>query len=142
MTSGRTRPGWRSHDLNGDKTPDLVVGNAFGDVLVLVGEGNGLFDTPVVDRPERRPGGRLLQEQRQPDIRPRRPGAATEIVVDKGKQAQPIVLADRTTGLLVPGTPVLADLSGNGLPDLIVPNTGGNSVLVYPGLPEEGLVRL
>ncbi len=48
------------------------------------------------------------------------------------------MLANRASGLLVPGAPVLADLSGNGLPDLIVPNTGGNSVLVYPGLPGGG----
>ena len=48
------------------------------------------------------------------------------------------MLADRTTGLLVPGTPVLADLNGDGIPDLIVPNSGGNNVLVYPGLPGGG----
>ena len=29
----------------------------------------------------------------------------------------------------------MADLSGDGIPDLIVANSGGNNVLVYPGLP-------
>ncbi len=48
------------------------------------------------------------------------------------------MLADRTTGLLLPGAPLLADLNGDGIPDLIVPNTGGNNVLVYPGLPGGG----
>ena len=33
---------------------------------------------------------------------------------------------------------MLADLNGDGIPDLIVPNTGGNNVLVYPGLPGGG----
>ncbi len=48
------------------------------------------------------------------------------------------MLADRTTGLLVPGEPVLADLNGDGIQDLIVLNTGGNDLLVYPGLPGGG----
>ena len=33
-----------------------------------------------------------------------------------------------------PGPSRLADLNGNGIPDLIVANSGGNNVLVYPGL--------
>ena len=33
---------------------------------------------------------------------------------------------------------MLADLNGDGILDLIVPNTGGNNVLVYPGLPGGG----
>ena len=35
-------------DVNGDNTPDILVGNAFGDVLVLLGEGNGSFRPPVI----------------------------------------------------------------------------------------------
>ena len=37
-------------------------------------------------------------------------------------------------GLLAPGAVTLADLNGDGIPDLIVANSGGNNVLVYPGL--------
>ena len=29
----------------------------------------------------------------------------------------------------------LADLNGDGIPDLVVANSGGNDVLVFPGLP-------
>ena len=37
-------------------------------------------------------------------------------------------------GLLAPGAVSLADLNGDGIPDLIVANSGSNNVLVYPGL--------
>ena len=36
--------------------------------------------------------------------------------------------------MLAPGAVLLADLNGDGIPDLIVANSGGNNVLVYPGL--------
>ena len=36
--------------------------------------------------------------------------------------------------MLSPGAVKLADLNGDGIPDLIVANSGSNNVLVYPGL--------
>ena len=42
-------------------------------------------------------------------------------------------MGDRS-GLLAPGAVALADLNGDGIPDLIVANSGSNNVLVYPGL--------
>ncbi len=48
------------------------------------------------------------------------------------------MLAGRNAGLFVPGAPVLADLSGDGRQDLIVPNGGGNDVLVFPRLADGG----
>jgi hypothetical protein len=44
------------------------------------------------------------------------------------------VLGDQKTGLLSPGAVKLADLNGDGIPDLIVANSGSNNVLIYPGL--------
>ena len=44
------------------------------------------------------------------------------------------VLADRATGLLDPGAVRLVDLNGDGIPDLVVANSGNNDVLIYPGL--------
>ena len=44
------------------------------------------------------------------------------------------MLGDQSSGLLSPGAVMLADLNGDGIPDLIVANSGSNNVLVYPGL--------
>ena len=44
------------------------------------------------------------------------------------------MVGDQSTGLLAPGAVKLADLNGDGIPDLIVANSGSNNVLVYPGL--------
>ena len=49
------------------------------------------------------------------------------VVVDYGA-GKWSVLADQSTGLLDPGTVQLADLNGDGIPDLIVANSGSNNV--------------
>ena len=58
-----------------------------------------------------------------------------QVVVKQGpSQPGGTVVGDHATGLRQPGAVVLADLTGDGIPDLIVANSGGNDVLVYPGL--------
>ena len=64
--------------------------------------------------------------------------ANDSVVVESPSQA-PNVLADRTTGLLVPGEPVLADLNGDGIPDLIVAQYGRQR---RAGLPRPARRRL
>ena len=120
-------------DTNGDGLPDLVVGNAFGDVLVLRSEGNGNFQTPSpTDQNVTLAVGPAIGSDGPTFIYANQ--ALDHVVVQNGLHGPSTVVADRTTGLLVPGAPVLADLNGDGIPDLIVPNSGGNSVFVYPGL--------
>ena len=44
--------------------------------------------------------------------------------------SSPAVIGSQSTGVLAPGAVKLADLNGDGIPDLII----ANNVLVYPGL--------
>jgi hypothetical protein len=123
-------------DINGDKLPDLLVGNAFGDVYVLLEEGNGIFHPPTITDQTvalavTHPNGSTTPTFIFSDQ------SSDSVVVLSGSQPAAVV-GDRTSGLRVPGAPVLADLNGDGVPDLIVANTGGNNVLVYPGLPGGG----
>ncbi len=115
---------------------DLLVGNAYGDVLILVGNGDGTF------RP----------------FEPVKAAIALAVADLTGNGVLDFVFADQSLNqvTVVYGTtaenppahrssatrppacslpaPSLADMNGDGIPDLIVANSGGNNVLVYPGL--------
>ena len=43
MTPAPTPTGLTIADVNGDGNPDLIVGNPYGDILVLLNQGNGTF---------------------------------------------------------------------------------------------------
>jgi hypothetical protein len=118
-------------DLGHDGNLDLLIGNAYGDVLTLAGNGDGTF-RPLLDR-----GNAValavadLTGRGTKDVIYADQGL-DQVVVDYGGGQKTQVGAN--SGLLAPGAVALADLSGDGTPDLIVANSGGNNVLVYPGL--------
>ncbi len=119
-------------DLTGNGKLDLLVGDAYGDVLVLMGNGDGTFqpyreanqaiELAVADLTGNGATDVIYADQ-----------GLDRVVVDYGAGSS-TVLADQSTGLLDPGAVKLADLNGDGIPDLIVANSGSNNVLIYPGL--------
>ncbi len=119
-------------DLTGNGKLDLLVGDAYGDVLVLLGNGNGTFspyreanqavELAVADLTGNGSKDIIYADQ-----------GLDRVVVDYGA-GNSTVLADQSSGLLEPGAVALADLNGDGIPDLIVANSGSNNVLIYPGL--------
>ena len=119
-------------DLTGNGKLDILVGDAYGDVLVLLGNGNGTF-APYHDANQ---GIELAVSDLTGD------GSKDIIYADQGLDRVVVdygvgnsaVLANHATGLLNPGAVALADLNGDGFPDLIVANSGSNNVLIYPGL--------
>ena len=116
-------------DINGNGKPELLVGNGFGDVLVLQGNGDGTFRPfreadqavalAVIDHSGRKEF--IFADQ-----------GHDRVTVQRGVTAT--VLGDHSRGLLAPGAVTQADLNRDGIPDLIVANSGSNNVLVYPGL--------
>ena len=119
-------------DLLGNGKLDLLVGDAYGDVLVLLGKGDGTFapyhdanqsvELAVADLTGNGSKDIIYADQ-----------GLDRVVVDYGA-GNSSVLANQSTGLLDPGAVALADLNGDGIPDLIVANSGSNNVLIYPGL--------
>jgi hypothetical protein len=119
-------------DLLGNGKVDLLVGDAYGDVLVLMGNGDGTFqpyrqanqavELAVADLTGKGSKDIIYADQ-----------GLDRVVVDYGA-GHSAVLADQSTGLLEPGAVALADLNGDGIPDLIVADSGSNNVLIYPGL--------
>jgi hypothetical protein len=135
LRSGNSPTGLSVADVNGDGLDDLQVGNAFGDVLTLLGNGDGTFqaarranrDVPLATADFNGDGipDALVANaaQDQVSLQLRVPGTSTF--------TQGSLVGTADAGLQAPVAPVLADLNGDDRPDMIVANSGGNTVTVF-----------
>jgi hypothetical protein len=131
LDAGNAPTGLSAYDINGDGNLDLLVGNEFGDVLILLGNGDGTFKPyqrarrhvalAVADLNGSGKDDLILADQSLDQVTVEYPTAQKTF--------------DRRGGILAPAAVKVADLNGDGIPDLIVANSGGNDVLIYPGLP-------
>jgi FG-GAP-like repeat len=116
----------------GNALPDLVIGNAYGDVLILVNQGNGLFSPPTITKDSVSLAVTVSRNGGSPTfVYSNQAGNSVNVQSGSLKKA----LGGPANGWLAPGALSLADLNGDRIPDLIVVDTGGNEVFVYPGLP-------
>src|SRR5262249_33414303 len=132
LAAGNLPTGLSVADVNGDGQLDVLVGNEFGDVLTLLGKGDGTF------QPYQRAEHNIALAVAGPhgDGRPEFIFAneARDHVSVQYSQPGQTFAQDRSNGLLAPGAVGTADLNGDGIPDLLVANSGGNNVLVYLGI--------
>lgn len=123
------------HDANGDGLPDVFATNEFGDLLLLLNQGDGRF---AEDRQAQRSIPIAVQDldgDGKLDVVLANQGLDA-VKINYGRSDDPKALqelASSDNGVTAPGAVKLADLNGDGVADLIVPNTGGNSVLIYKG---------
>jgi hypothetical protein len=124
-------------DINGDPSRpnvlDLAVGNAFGDILVLLGNGDGTFRPAQPPEPDLVKGKIALAAANLTG----KPGETDFILADRdgsnltvqyGRQGRQLSLASANL-VKRPGAVAIAEF--NGIPYLVVANSGGNDVLVY-----------
>ena len=117
---------------------DLIVTSATGNVLTLLGNGDGTFralvqtgdSVPFVTADLTGNGQQdcITANQAASQITAQLRVAGTTTFT-AGAFAQ-----NQGNGLLGPGNVLLTDLNGDGIPDLVVANTGSDNVLVYLGL--------
>jgi FG-GAP-like repeat len=131
LSAGNAPAGLALADINGDSRLDLLVGNEFGDVLVLLGNSDGTFQP--YQRAERNVALAVADvngDGRDDFIFG---NAGLDRVSVQYSQPEQSFLQDRSHGLLAPGAVAVTDLNGDGWPDLAVANSGANNVLVYLG---------
>src|SRR5207253_483700 len=116
-------------DVDGDHKLDLVVASGAGDLLTLRGRGDGTFEQFV--RAER---NKALVVDNQGGH-----GAPVIILSDQAHDSVSVQLTQSGTktqmqgnGILGPRGLAVADLTQDGIADLIVANGEGNDVLVFP----------
>ena len=131
VTIGTTGTSLSIHDVNRDGFADFLVSNEFGDVITLLGNGDGTFrdyerldrDVPLAIADLDGDGSSEIVLANQ---------SRDRVVVRTATRAETQELEDKT--LLAPGAVRLQDLNGDGRPELIVANSGGTDISVYPGL--------
>ena len=120
-------------DLLGNGVYDLLVGDPYGDVFVLRGNGDGTFKPYQSSNQTIEIAVANLSGNGSKDVIYADAGLDSVSVDYGGGALQPI--AGQSQGLLDPGAVQLASLAGKDYPpDLIVANSGSNNVLIYPGL--------
>jgi hypothetical protein len=127
-------------DLNGDGHPDLVSETPSGALAVMIGNGDGTFQAPVTYAVGDNPNGISVGDLNGDGV----PDLVVSDYVANGTDSallgngdgtfQPAIVSATDSGY--PAASALADLNGDGKPDLIVSNTanrGGVSILLGNG---------
>jgi hypothetical protein len=131
VDAGNDPTGLAVCDINGSGIPDLLVSNSQGDLLIILGNGDGTFKPYERADPTVSLAVGDFNSEGQPEY----------VLSNTSIDQLSILYGDtesfvqgREQGLEAPGAVAVADLNGDGNPDLIVVNQGENDILVYLGL--------
>lgn len=135
VSAGNLPTGLSVGDINADGELDLLIGNEHGDVLTILGNGDGTFRP--YQRIDRRVGLAItgLGSDAGPAF------AVFDQSLDRvtyhSNESGSTFQQGREDGLLAPSAVEFADLNSDSLDDLIVSNGGSNEVFVYLGLHDD-----
>ncbi len=131
VDAGNDPRGIAVRDVNGDGIPDLLVSNGQGDLLIIIGDGDGTFQP--YERADQTVSLAVgdFSKGGQPDF-VLSDTSIDQLSIDYGETQS--FVQGRSQGLEAPGAVAVADLNGDGDPDIIVVNQGENDILVYLGL--------
>ncbi|MGP0062493.1 MAG: FG-GAP repeat domain-containing protein [Isosphaeraceae bacterium] len=131
VDAGNDSTGIAVRDINGDGIPDLLVSSGQGDLLIIIGNGNGTF------QPYQRADQSVslavgdFNSDGQPEFVLSNT-SIDQLSIEYGDTQS--FVQGRSQGLQAPGEVAVADLNGDGNLDIIVVNQGENDILVYLGL--------
>ena len=129
-------------DVNGDGRPDLVVGSGFSDaVSVLLGNGDGTFKAAIVYDLAQTVGSIAVRDVNgdgKPDLlvtgESSQHGAVIAFLGNgDGTFSSPSVYASGGQYPSYPSSLAVADVNGDGKPDLLIANEGSNTIGVLLG---------
>lgn len=132
VSAGNSPTGLAVADINGDGKLDLIVGNVQGDVLTVLGNGDGTFRP--YQRIDRHVGLAItdVNSEQGPGIA--LANQSLDQITYQDGEARSTFVQGRQDGVVAPQTVKFADLNGDGTDDLIIANSGSNTILVYLGL--------
>src|SRR5262249_20934981 len=141
--AGNRPTGISVRDLNSDNDPDLVIGNEFGDPLVLRGSTGVTFETYRPDTQRISLAIATLDNPQQNNFAFGDQALDQVLAAVSGPSKTPvpaggIVNASGTNlnqqgGVLAPGPIYFQDVNGDSIKDLVLCNTGANKVVVCLG---------
>lgn len=128
---GGVPTGMQLADADHDGILDLIVANRFGDLLTLLGDGNGRFEPYLPDDPQTALAVTDLDNDGVLDVIQANRDLDELRIRYSANDAE--FIQDNADGLLSPQAVVTGDLNNDGMQDLVVANSGANNILVYLG---------